>query len=69
MTKQDQNLEICKNLVEFFSRPENRDIRFFQGLYAMGLFNQQFDDRLNCTGVEDPFYVNNEKVLIKTNKK
>lgn len=44
------NLEICRNLMEFFSK--NQDIRFFQGLQILGLqkaekviFNKNDSDR------------------------
>jgi hypothetical protein len=63
MDNSKTNLEICQKLTEYFSRPENKEIRFFQGLTNMGLFKQQFDDRLNCTGIDDPYYMSNEKVL------
>jgi hypothetical protein len=63
MARQESNLEICKKLTEYFSRPENRDIRFFQALSNMGLLEQQYDDRLNVTGVKDPFYQESAKTL------
>ena len=62
---QETNLEICKALTEFFSKPENKDLRFFQGLSTFNLFKQQFDDSLICTGIDDPFYYSNSKVLEK----
>lgn len=54
-TRQEINIEICELLIEFFSKPENRDLRFFQALSNIGLFNPQFDDQLVCTGVDDPY--------------
>ncbi len=34
-SRQQYNLEICEMLTEFFSKPENKDVRFFQALAAM----------------------------------
>lgn len=68
MTRQESNLEICKKLTDFFSRPENHDIRFFQGLTNLGLFYQQFDDRMNVTGIDDPFCQESTKTLQIINK-
>jgi hypothetical protein len=62
-TRQETNLEIVRLLEQYFSRPENRDIRFFQALSNMGLLEQQYDDRLNVTGVADPFYQESTKTL------
>lgn len=63
MSNQEKNLEICQKLTEFFSDPKNRDLRFFQALSNMGAFKQQFDDRLNCVGVDDPYYISNDRVI------
>lgn len=63
MVRQETNLEICKKLTKFFSDPKNKDIRFFQALSNMGLLEQQYDDRLNVTGVNDPFYQESAKTL------
>ena len=63
MTRQEANMQIIAELTNFFSKPENRDVRFFQGLTAMGLFNQQIDDRLNVTGIDDPFHQESTKTL------
>jgi hypothetical protein len=63
MVHKETNLEICQKLTEYFSRPENEQIRFFQGLSNLGLFKSQFDDRLNCTGVDDNYYESPEKTL------
>jgi hypothetical protein len=63
MKREKSNLEIIEILKEYFSSPENQDIRFFQGLSNLNIFKQQFDDRLNCTGIEDPYYYESEKVL------
>jgi hypothetical protein len=60
-TRQDHNLEICQKLTEFFSNPNHKDIRFFQALSAMDLFKIQYDDKLNTTGIEDPFYIESSK--------
>jgi len=56
MGRKEDNLEILERLEEYFSSPDMEEIRFFQGLSNLGLFNHQFDDRLNCTGIDDPFY-------------
>lgn len=61
MTRQEHNLEICQKLTEFFSNPNHKDLRFFQALSAMDLFTQQYDDRINVTGIDDPFYVESSK--------
>jgi hypothetical protein len=68
MTRQEANLEIVKKLEEFFSKPEHKDVRFFQGLTSMNLFVQQYDDRLNVTGIEDPFFQESVKTLEIVNK-
>lgn len=68
MVHTDTNLEICKKLTEYFSQPENEQIRFFQGLSNLGLFKSQFDDRLNCTGVDDNYYEQPEKTLLTISK-
>jgi len=72
MTRQEHNLEICQKLTEFFADPNNKDIRFFQALTAMGMFNPQIDNRYNVSGVDDPFHVEssvtNEKINIFLNK-
>jgi len=65
MDNQKTNLEICQKLTEFFSDPKTKDLRFFQGLTSLDLFNPIYDDRLNVVGVDDPFYVRNEVVLMK----
>jgi len=57
------NLEICRKLMEYFSK--NQDVRFFQGLASFNLFNKQFDDRMNCSGIDDPFYEESEVTLNK----
>lgn len=69
MQRKEKNLEIIESLKEYFNSPENQDIRFFQGLSNLGLFNQQFDDRLNCTGIDDPYYYESEKILNKIKSK
>ena len=69
MQRKEKNLEIIETLKEYFNSPENKDIRFFQGLSNLGLFNQQFDDRLNCTGIDDPYYYESEKILNKIKSK
>jgi len=68
MTRQEANLEIVKKLEEFFSKPEHKDVRFFQGLTSMNLFVQQYDDRLNVTGIEDPFHQESRTTLEIINK-
>ena len=37
MERQSANIEICDKLKEFFSKEENKDLRFFQGLTATKL--------------------------------
>jgi hypothetical protein len=69
MKRKESNLEIIEALKEYFSSPENQDIRFFQGLSNLDLFKQQFDDRLNCTGIEDPYHYESEKILNKIKSK
>ena len=71
MGRREANLEILEKLKDYFSSPGMEGIRFFQGLSNLGLFNQQFDDRLNCTGIDDPFYEESNKTLnkIKNNGK
>ena len=68
MSNQKTNLEICQKLTEFFSNPENKDLRFFQALSNFDMFKQNYDDRLNVVGVDDPFYMRNEVVLSKLEK-
>lgn len=55
-TRQEHNLEICEKLTQFFADPKHKDIRFFQALCNMDLLVQQYDDRMNVSGVEDPFH-------------
>ena len=71
MKRKEENLQILKELEKYFSSPDMEGIRFFQGLFNLGLFNQQFDDRLNCTGIDNPFYEESKKTLdkIKNNAK
>lgn len=69
MERREINLEIIEALKEYFNSPDNKDIRFFQGLSNLGLFNQQFDDRINCTGIDDPYYYESEKILNKIKSK
>lgn len=69
MERKESNLEILERLKEYFSSPEMEGIRFFQGLSNLGLFNQQFDDRLNCTGIDDPFYEESKRTLDKIKSK
>lgn len=68
MTRQEANLEIVKKLEEFFSKPEHKDVRFFQALSNMGLFTQQVDDRLNVTGIDDPFWQESRTTVEIVNK-
>jgi hypothetical protein len=50
-TRQEHNLEICQKLMEFFSNPECKDLRFFQGLAVLDIL-----DYTTETGfVIDPF--------------
>ena len=51
MTRQEHNLEICQKLTKFFSDPNLKDLRFFQGLAAMDTLDYTAE-----TGfVVDPF--------------
>jgi hypothetical protein len=63
MTRQEANMQIIAELTEFFSKPEHKNVRFFQGLTEMGLFKQQIDDRMNVTGIDDPFHQESTKTL------
>jgi hypothetical protein len=69
MERKETNMEIIESLKEYFNLPENEGIRFFQGLFNLELFKQQFDDRLNCTGIEDPYHYESEKILNKIKSK
>ena len=42
-TRQEHNLEICKKLTEFFSNPECKDLRFFQGLAILDILDYDID--------------------------
>jgi len=64
MTIQKTNIEICKELMEFFSNPINSDIRFFQGLTNLHLFDYQFNSDRTITGVKDPYNNPSEQTLI-----
>ena len=56
-TRQQHNLEICEKLTQFFSNPECKDLRFFQGLAAMDIFDYSTE-----TGfVVDPFNIESSK--------
>ena len=70
MTIQETNIEICKELMEFFSNPVNSDIRFFQGITNLNLLDPQFDNSNTITGIRDPYNKSSEQTLItiKTNK-
>ena len=50
-SRQQYNLEICEMLTEFFSKPENKDVRFFQALAAMDTIDYNTTQGL----VIDPF--------------
>lgn len=51
MSRQAANVQICNKLRQFFEQEENKDLRFFQGLFALGLLNQNQD-----SSIQDPFY-------------
>ena len=38
--RQFSNIEICKMLTEYFSKPETSDIRFIQGLWNLGVIDR-----------------------------
>lgn len=65
MTRQEYNLEICKNLIEFFNRPEAKDLRFYQALYVMETLIPHFDDQNNVVGVGDPFPIESKKTHLQ----
>lgn len=65
MDNQSTNIEICEKLIEFFKRPENKNLRFFQALSNMKIFENQYDDRLNVQGIDDPYYYENRKIIKK----
>lgn len=43
MTNQEINIEICNHLLKWFSNPKNKDQRFHQGLYSLGITEQWLD--------------------------
>ncbi len=60
-TRQQYNLEICEMLTEFFSNPENKDVRFFQALSIMDTLTNKVDDFGVIHGVNDPFNVESKQ--------
>lgn len=64
MTRKESNMEIIKRLQEYFEKPENEDIRFFQGLSNLGLFNHQTNDEGIVTGIDDPHFQDSGRTLI-----
>ena len=66
MTIQETNIEICKELMEFFSNPVNTDIRFFQGLTNLRLLEPHNDgpQSRNIIGIRDPYNKSSEQTLI-----
>ena len=53
------NIELCDKLKEFFSKEENKDLRFFQGLISLNLMKMipvvnALGEPL-CSYVEDNF--------------
>ena len=67
-SRQQYNLEICEMLTEFFSKPENADVRFFQALAAM----ETIDYNSTQGTVIDPFNIEskstNDKIYKFLNK-
>lgn len=59
-SRQDYNLEIVSRLEEFFTSDENKDLRFIQGLWALGIVNAEGEDK---------FYEESIKTLAKVEKK
>ena len=57
-TRQDYNLEIVSRLEEFFTDDKNKDLRFIQGLWALGVADGS-----------DLFYEESIKTLAKIEKK
>ena len=41
MTRQEANLEICEHLTNYFSKPENKDLRFWQGVFNIGVIDSK----------------------------
>ncbi len=70
MSIQKTNIEICKELMEFFSNPANSHIRFFQGITNLNLLEPQFDNSNTITGIRDPYNKSSEQTLttIQQNK-
>jgi hypothetical protein len=69
MTRKENNTEILKLLTEYFNRPENEDIRFFQGLSNLGVFTQQMNSEMICTGIDDPYFQDSSNTLMRINQK
>ena len=69
MERQSANVEICNKLIEFFSKEENKGLRFWQGLTALGLLKHfEIDNDFmsnNFMAIEDNF---NEKSLATLKK-
>ena len=42
-TRQQHNLEICEKLTQFFSDPNCKDLRFFQGLAILDILDYTTD--------------------------
>ena len=59
-TRQDCNLEIVSRLEDFFTDDKNKDLRFIQGLWALGIIEAE---------EEDKFYEESVKTLAKIEKK
>lgn len=61
---QKTNIEICKELMEFFSNPVNSDIRFFQGLTNLRLLEPRLGVDGLIAGIQDPYNKSSEQTLI-----
>lgn len=50
MSRQAANIQICNKLRQFFEEEDHKDLRFFQGLFALSLLKQNTDST-----IQDPF--------------
>lgn len=44
MTRQEANLEICEHLTNYFAKKENKDSRFWQGLFNLGIIDSKLHE-------------------------
>lgn len=65
MPRFNANIEICNKLMEFFSKEENKDLRFFQGLQILKLQKSQVGHMTSAMVILDNFH---EESLITLKK-